>query len=288
MKIYYKDFKLYALNLSSVPVGIFIGHLVETGKITKHNDGKSDYVEFLDLIPFKNAVFPSTMKAYSSAYKGFVDKFTLETVLGVAQPCILEDYSQFIYHEAAIPKEEIYPWRNEEYVNDIEEINQWIEAPASTLSFNAIGSVELQAFYVVHEGAFLYIDGDGDVTGYYGGFNEDKWGLMHSLFKELGIRQMYFTASEAYQADMLPNTQRARAVADGCHWSSRTKDADADTALYIYTGSGKHVVHFDIIKCRECGEYHVLSYTEINWLRENGYQNPARCRKCREARKSRT
>lgn len=45
--------------------------------------------------------------------------------------------------------------------------------------------------------------------------------------------------------------------------------------------------YFEVLKCRECGQYFVFRHKESRWYSEMGLEHPKRCRGCRKARERR-
>lgn len=189
-----------------------------------------------------------------------------------------------IKKEQAITKDMCDSWTWQRFSNDIEEVNLWSAATRSSEIFNAIGSVALHAFYAYSNESILYLD-NTDIVGYGGGVDEllqkERWGLFFALLKQLNVRELRFTANKVYNAKYLPNTVEVPCIRDGARWGYTQEHDEKITAFVYFDPHGKWNVFYDIIKCRQCGEYHQLSYSELDWLKKHEYRLPSRCRGCR-------
>lgn len=57
---------------------------------------------------------------------------------------------------------------------------------------------------------------------------------------------------------------------------------------YLFSGLGKLVEDDNMDKkivCKECGKEFVLTVGEQKWYKEKGFNDPVRCRECRQTRK---
>lgn len=57
---------------------------------------------------------------------------------------------------------------------------------------------------------------------------------------------------------------------------------------YIFPGPGKLVEDEKMDKkiiCKDCGKEFILTIGEQEWYKEKGFNDPVRCKECRQARK---
>ena len=301
MKIYYTKIESGAINIYSVSSAVFVAYLVETKRIPSYTDENGDkYVLVADIIQFKGAKFVSISGVYNTNNDEYMETLDVKTILTLANSKLNNirnsDYMYFdndilsnaIDNGLEIKKDQLHKeWYWETIESEVEEYNLLVTSSNSCLIFNSIGSTELKAFYTNVNGGITIID-NREVTG-YSGYEKDKkevWTNFESLFKELSVHEMRFKAHDIYGAKYLNNASKHSAIEDGSHWGYRTEADEAADIYVYYNKEGKYNIFYDIIKCRECGKYHILSYSEKSWLEENKYVNPTRCRNCRAISKA--